>query len=118
MTKKNPKIFLEDILDSIEKIEDYAKNTTEKRFLDNCEKQDAIMKRLEVIGEAVKNVPKKIKTDNPEIPWKQISGMRDVLIHEYFGVIMERVWDTVRDDIPKLKNQIRKLLESFNRTDP
>ena len=89
--KRNHKIFLKDILESIEKIEQYVKDTTESEFLDDYEKQDAIMKRLEIIGEAVKNIPKKVKAEHPEIPWKQMSGIRDVLIHEYFGVVMKRV---------------------------
>ena len=111
--KRNPKIFLKEILESIERIEQYVKDTTESEFLDDYEKQDAIMKRLEIIGEAVKNIPKKVKAEHSEIPWKQMSGMRDVLIHEYFGVVMKRVWDTAKNDIPKLKKQILKLLEKF-----
>jgi len=111
MSRKNHKIFLQDILESIERIEQYTMGKTEDEFLDNCEKQDAIMKRLEVIGEAVKNIPKKIKEKYPDIPWKRIAGMRDVLIHEYFGVTMERVWNTAKNDIPKLKKQILELLE-------
>lgn len=113
MRKKNPKIFLEDILESIERIEQYTKGRTKDEFLDDHEKQDAIMKRLEVIGEAVKNIPTEVKKKYPEILWKDIEGMRDVLIHEYFGVLMERVWGTAKNDIPKLKKQIAKLLEKF-----
>lgn len=113
MRGKNPKIFLEDILESIERIELYTKNKTKKKFLDNYEKQDAIIKRLEVIGEAVKNIPSEIKKKHPEIPWEDISGMRNILIHEYFGVVMDRVWDTAKNDIPKLKKQIKGLLKSL-----
>lgn len=113
MNRKNPKTFLKDILESIERIEQYIRGKTEGEFLDDYEKQDAIMKRLEVIGEATKNIPKKVKEKHPEIPWKQMSGMRDVLIHEYFGVVMKRVWDTAKNDIPKLKKQISELLEKF-----
>lgn len=113
MRSKNPKIFLEDILESIERIEKYTKNKKLKEFLDDYEKQDAIIKRLEIIGEAVKNIPKKFKSKYPKIPWKDIAGMRDVLIHEYFGVLMERVWDTAKNDIPKFKSQIVKLLEKI-----
>ena len=113
MRKKNPKIFLEDILESIERIEGYTKGKTLENFLEDYEKQDAIIKRLEIIGEAVKNIPISIKRKYPEIPWKDIAGMRDVLIHEYFGVKMERVWDTAKKDIPKLKRQIAEILSSF-----
>ena len=110
MRGKNPKIFLEDILESINRIERYVKGKTKEEFLDNYEKQDAIIKRLEIIGEAVKNIPSEIKKKHPEIPWKDMAGMRNVLIHEYFGVIMGRVWDTAKKDIPKLKKQIQELL--------
>ena len=113
MKGKNPKIFLEDILESIERIEKYTKGKTLKEFLDDYEKQDAIIKRLEIIGEAVKNIPAEVKKKHSKIPWKDITGMRDVLIHEYFGVIMERVWDTAKNDIPKFKKQITELLEKF-----
>jgi uncharacterized protein with HEPN domain len=71
------------------------------------------MRRLEIIGEAVKNIPKEIREKYPEIPWRDIAGMCDVFLHEYFGVIMERVWDTAKNDIPKLKKQISKLIEKF-----
>src|SRR3989338_2788173 len=110
MRGKNPKIFLEDILESIIRIEKYVKGKTKKEFLDNYEKQDAIIKRLEIIGEAVKNISTGIKKKHPEIPWKDMAGMRDILVHEYFGVIMDRVWDTAKNDIPKLKKQIKELL--------
>lgn len=103
MRNKKPKIFIEDILESIDKIEQYTKNKTKEEFLNNYEKQDAVMKRLEVIGEAVKNIPEEFKKKRSEIPWQKIAGMRNVLIHEYFGLNMERVWDTVKKDIPKLK---------------
>jgi len=113
MNKKSPKIFLQDIFESIERIEQYTKNKTKKEFLDDYEKQDAIIRRLEIIGEAVKNIPTVVKKKYPGIPWKDIAGMRDKLIHEYFGVLMERVWDTVKNDLPKFKKQISDLLEKF-----
>lgn len=115
MSKRNLEVFIKDILESIGRIESYTKNKTEDDFFDNYEKQDAIMKRLEVIGEAVKHIPKDFKEKHSKIPWKDIAGMRDKLIHEYFGVIMERVWDVAKKDIPKLKKQIQKLLEDLNK---
>lgn len=113
MRNKNPKIFLEDILESIERIKKYTKDKTLEEFLNSYEKQDAIMKRLEVIGEAVKNIPQEIRKEYPKIPWRDMAGIRDVLIHEYFGVNMKRVWDAAKNDIPKLKKQILELLEKF-----
>jgi len=112
MKHKDSKVYLQDIYEIIERIEDYTKNRNRDQFLDDYEKQDAIIRRLEIIGEAVKRVSVKIKENNPDIPWRQMSGMIDVLVHEYAGVNMGRVWDTVKKDIPRLKKQILKLLKS------
>ena len=111
--KRSLKIFLLDILESIEKIEKYTEGYTDKKFLGNDAIQDAVIKRLEIIGEATKNIPLKIRKDYPNIPWKKMAGKRDILTHEYFGVIMKRIWDTTQKDLPKLKKQIANLLEKF-----
>ena len=78
--------YLEDILESIRNIENYVNDITEQEFITNQEKQDAVIRRLEIIGEAVKKIPENIRGKYTEVPWRQISGMRDVVIHEYFGV--------------------------------
>ncbi len=78
--KKDPEVFLAHILDSIQLIEEYAKDASQAEFYKNRSLQDAIMRRLEIIGEAVKNLPLSFKTKHPEIPWKQIAGMRDILM--------------------------------------
>ncbi len=109
--KKDPKIFLKDILKSTEKIEKYTHKLTRKEFFQKDETQDAVIKRLEIIGEAVKNIPGKIRNKYSIIPWKKVAGMRDILIHEYFGINLERVWTTIKKDLPKLKKQIEKILE-------
>ena len=79
--KKDPKIFLAHIIESIELIEEYAGNTTQSDFLKNPVLQDAIIRRMEIIGEAVKRVPNSLRSKSPKVPWKQMAGMRDVLIH-------------------------------------
>jgi len=108
--KRNPKLFLCDISESIDLIEKYIKGETYKKFIANNELQDAVIRRLGIIGEAAKSVPTDIKKKNPNIPWKQMAGMRDMITHEYFGIIMKRIWDTAKKDLPKLKKQIEKLL--------
>lgn len=109
--RKDPKILLRDILKSIERIESYVRNMTRGEFENREEIQDAVMRRIEVIGEAAKRLPSEFKETYPEIPWKQIGSMRDVLIHEYFGVNLERVWGTVKEDLPELREKILKILE-------
>ncbi|MDD5396666.1 MAG: DUF86 domain-containing protein [Candidatus Moranbacteria bacterium] len=108
--KRNPKLFLTDIFESIELIEKYTKGLSYNKFLENNEVQDAVMRRIEIIGEATKNVPLKIRKEYPEIPWRQMAGMRDMLAHEYFGIVMKRIWDTTQKDLPKLKKQILKII--------
>ncbi len=108
---KTSRVYLEDILESIGKIEAYTKAMTWRKFEQDAKVQDAIMRRLEIIGEAVKQIPEAIKESNPGIPWRQIAGMRDVLIHEYGEVRVERVWKTVKDDLAPLKAGIELILE-------
>lgn len=111
--KKDPTIFLEHILDSIEKIEKFTKDISKRQFLKSLKTQDAVIRRLEIIGEAAKNISGDVKKQYEFIPWKKITGSRDVLIHDYFEVDIESVWDTVTKDIPQLKQDIKKLLEKF-----
>lgn len=111
--KKNPKIFLTHILESIAEIENFIRNISEKEFENDTKTQDAVIRRIEIIGEATKNLPSAFKNKNPQIEWREMAGMRDKLIHEYFGVDLDLVWEVVKNDIPKLKKQILELVEKF-----
>ncbi len=107
--KKDPEVFLEHILESIELIENYTANKTISDFIKSVQFQDSIIRRIEIIGEAVKNLPDDVKNSYPEVPWKNIAGMRDVLIHEYFGIDLELTWQVVQKDIPDLKREIIRI---------
>ncbi|KKU13167.1 MAG: hypothetical protein UX17_C0025G0004 [Parcubacteria group bacterium GW2011_GWC2_45_7] len=111
--KRNPKLFIADIFESIELIEKHINGLTYNEFLKDITAQDAVIRRFEIIGEATKNVPDYIKQEHMQIPWKQMAGMRDMLTHEYFGIVTKRIWDTIKKDLPKLKKQIEKILEEF-----
>lgn len=109
MSSRDLDVILSDILESIELIESYTSDITEKEFEQNTEKQDAIIRRLEIIGEAIKQVPTQWRSEFPNIPWREIAGMRDILIHEYFGVSLGLIWSTAVSDMPKLKETIQQI---------
>jgi len=113
--RKEIRIFIEDILKSIEKIEEYVHGMSREEFFRSSQVQDAVMRRLEIMGEAAKKVPEGFRSKYPEVPWKLIAGMRDVLIHGYFDVNLERVWVIVEKDLPDLKRKISRILKEMNR---
>lgn len=113
--KKEPLIFIHHILDSIKNIEDFMESTSKSYFFKNKEKQSAVIREIEVIGEAVKNLPASFKSKHMNIPWKDIAGMRDKLMHHYFGVNLDTVWKVVKEDLPELKNNILEIKNNLER---
>lgn len=111
--KKDPTIFLKHILESIEHIESYVKDLEEKDFMESEEKQDSTIRRLEIIGEAVKNLPQNFRKKYPEIAWNKAMATRNILIHHYFGIELDIVWDTVTQSLPVFKKQIQELLKKL-----
>lgn len=105
------KIYLKHILQAILKIEDYTNSISYNTFITTSLIQDGVVRQIEIIGEATKRLSGKIKEDYQSLPWKKIAGMRDKLIHGYFGVDLDAVWKTVKNDIPYLKSEIKKVVE-------
>lgn len=104
------KVYLEDILQAIQRILEYTAEIDFVYFKKDNKTFDAVVKNLEVIGEAAKQIPQTIRSKNADIEWAKITGMRDILVHEYFGIDIEIVWDIVRNKLPSLREQIQKLL--------
>ncbi len=102
--------YLNDILDAARKAMSFVDGVSYEQFRNNDEKLSAVIRKLEVIGEAAKSIPAVLRKRYPSIPWRSVSGMRDKLIHAYFGVDLERVWETVRDDLPPLIETIETML--------
>ena len=108
---KDTIVFLKHILESINLIEKYTESITEEQFLQSVEKQDLVTRRLEIIGEAIRNLPEEFRMEHKDIEWNKAMATRNILIHHYFGINFKTVWDTVTISIPEFKKQIQKLLE-------
>ena len=107
--KRDLILFFYDILEAINDIQESVKNLSKEKFSNNKDIKDASIRRLEIIGEAVKNIPNSFREKHPEIPWNKIAGMRDIIIHGYFRVDLDAVWNVVKKDLPRLKKQIEKI---------
>ncbi len=110
MSKRDSKIVLEDIQESIEKIETYTLNFDFDSFVQNGMVIDAVVRNLEIIGEAANQIPDEIKVKFQNIPWRKIIGLRNRIIHEYFGVDISIIWYIIKNELPTLKTSIEKII--------
>lgn len=108
---KDASIFVGHILESIDHILIYSKDVTKQQFKRDDQLQDSVIRRIEIIGEATKNLPIAFRKKHHHIPWKKLAGMRDMVIHEYFGIDLNIVWDTIKRDLPKLQEELEIILE-------
>ena len=109
MSERKPSVIIEDILTCIEHIESYTTNLSFDQFSAHYMTVEACLYNIQVIGEAAVRLPENIKDDNPQIPWPLIKGMRNRLIHEYFGTDLNVVWNVIKNELPTLKTELEKI---------
>jgi len=114
---KDDLIFISHILESIELIEKFTKGVTKSNFLHSEMIQSAVIRKLEIVGEATKNTKRTFRKKYLEVPWEDMAGMRDKLIHDYFDVDLKIVWNVVKKELPSLKKQIQYILEKESKKD-
>ena len=108
---RDPKLYLKDILTAMDAIEQFVKGLDVESFKNNDIVSSAVIRKFEIIGEATKNISNSIRTHYSQIPWKQMAGMRDRLIHGYSEVDLNLVWETIQNRLPKLKSDIQSILK-------
>jgi len=111
---KNDRVYIRHILDAIDKVDQYVQVGYDD-FMAHSHWQDAVIRQLEIVGEATKRLSEELRARYPDVPWRRIAGLRDVLIHDYMGVDLEAVWQVSQNNVPKLKEQLRGILIKLER---
>ncbi len=113
--KRDYRLLIKDIIDAINAIENFTDEMTYEAFVNDDKTASAVIRKFEIIGEASKNLPDSIRKKYPEIPWKSMAGMRDRLIHGYFGVDYTLVWNAINDDIKQIKPKLQEIVEKLEK---
>jgi uncharacterized protein with HEPN domain len=109
MPKREPDLLLEDIRNALDRIERYTKTIDREQFLSDERTIDAVARNLEIIGEAVRLLPNEFKSKYPDIPWVQIAGLRNRIVHDYFGLDLEIIWQILQTSLPDLKRRLEAI---------
>ena len=112
MSKRGDPEYLADIREAIQRIQTYTTDLTYTQFLADEKTQDAVIRNIEILGEAVKHLSAELIATHPDVEWKSIAGMRDKLVHEYFGVNLDILWDVLASKLPPLRAQIERIIQS------
>lgn len=107
--KRDYKLYINDIRDSIKRIEEYLKDISEEEFRKDVKLQDAVIRRLEIIGEASRNIPRALKEKNKQVPWLKMSQYRDFIVHSYFEASLRRIWITATTELNEIKEAINHI---------
>ena len=110
MKRNDDLTYLGDILDSIRRIESYTTNVSKEKLLENFMMQDAVMRQIEIIGEATNSISGEFQEKHDNLPWSQMRAIRNRIVHDYRGINLNIIWDTVQNDLPALKKQAQKIL--------
>ncbi len=109
MPKRDADLLVEDLLEALQKIALYTAGMDEEEFREDPKSIDAVVRNLEILGEATRQLPEEFTARHPDIPWRQIAGLRNRIVHEYFAVDLEIVWQVIRYDLPQLEAQLQRL---------
>ena len=115
--KRNYKLFIKDIISAMKSIEKFVEGLSLDKVKEDDKTSSAVIRKFEIIGEAKRHVPENLKENYPDIPWKRMAGMRDRLIHAYFGVDYRLVWEAIKIDIPNLKPRLEEILAGLEKVD-
>jgi len=112
---RNYSLYIKDIINAMESIEDFVKDMNFRQMRYDDKTSSAVIQKFEIIGEATKNIPDQLRREYSNIPWKRMAGMRDRLIHGYFGVDYKLVWDAIKNEIPNLKLKLQKMFNDIEK---
>lgn len=115
MKKRDYGDFVQDILESVNDVGNFIEGMDFKEFIKDKKTIYSVVRAIEIIGEATKNIPEQIRKSYPGVPWKKMAGMRDRLVHEYFGIDLEILWATAKEDVPQLRGPVSKVLEDMEK---